>query len=149
MATDAVTVSPTINGDSVPLTAGMIVRLKPGANNNVVRAQADSAPHVQGVNGVIVSGSGAPGTNVLVACVGRQPVQMESSLVVVVGQTVYVSPTVPGKGTNVQPGVVAVVGSIADTSNYVRLGIVEVDVVISAGGGGGTQGPQGFQGSYW
>lgn len=147
MATDAVTVSPTINGDSVPLTAGMIVRLKPGANNNVVRAQADSAPHVQGVNGVVISGAGAPGTSVLVACIGRQTVQMESSLVLSVGDTVYVSPTVPGKGTNVQPGVIATIGSIADISNYVRLGTVEVDVAIGDQGTAGATGPQGATGA--
>ena len=147
MATDAVTLSPTINGDSVSLTAGMIVRLKPGANNNVVRAQADSAPHAQGVNGVVISGACAPGTSCLVACIGRQPVQMESSLVPAVGDTVYVSPTAPGKGTNVQPGVVAAVGTIADTSNYVRLGTVEVDIAIGDQGTAGATGPQGPQGA--
>lgn len=147
MATDSVTVSPTFNGDSVSLTAGMIVRLKPGANNNVVRAQADSAPHVQGVNGVVVSGSSAPGTVCTVACVGRQPVQMESSLVPAVGDTVYVSPTVPGKGTNVQPGSVATIGSIADISNYVRLGTVIVDIAVGEQGTAGATGPQGFQGA--
>ena len=147
MATDSVTVSPTINGDAVSLTAGMIVRLKPGANNNVVRAQADSAPHAQGVNGVVISGACAPGTSCLVACIGRQPVQMESGLVPSVGDTVYVSPNVPGKGTNVQPGVVAVVGTIADTANYVRLGVVAVDVAVGEQGTAGAQGPQGAQGS--
>jgi len=147
MATDSVTVSPTFNGDSVSLTAGMIVRLKPGANNNVVRAQADSAPHVQGVNGVVISGAGAPGTSVLVACIGRQTVLMESSLVPSVGDTVYVSPTVPGKGTNVQPGVIATIGSIADVSNYVPLGTVEVDIAIGDQGTAGAMGPQGATGA--
>ena len=140
MATDAVTVSPTINGDSVPLTAGMIVRLKPGANNNVVRAQADSAPHVQGVNGVVISGAGAPGTSVLVACIGRQTVQMESGLTPAVGDTVYVSSTVAGKGTNIIPGIVLPIGPIADVSNYVTSKTVEVDVIASSSeaGAGGT-----------
>ena len=146
MATDSVTVSPTFNGDSVSLTAGMIVRLA-GANNNVVRAQADSSPHVQGVNGVVVSGAAAPGTAILVVCIGRQTVQMESSLVPAVGDTVYVSPTTPGKGTNVQPGIVAAIGSIADISNYVQLGTVEVDVAIGDQGTAGAQGPAGAQGS--
>jgi len=140
MATDSVTVSPTFNGDSVPLTAGMIVRLKPGANNNVVRAQSDSSAHVQGTCGVVVSGSCAPGGVVIVSSVGRQTVQIENGLTPGVGDTVYVSATVPGKGTNVIPGVVLPIGSIADISNYARLGTVEVDVVAAASeaGAGGT-----------
>ena len=146
MATDSVTVSPTFNGDSVSLTAGMIVRLKPGANNNVVRAQADSAPHVQGVNGVVVSGAAAPGGILTASCIGRASVQMESSLVPTVGDTVYVSASAPGKGTNVQPGVIATIGAIADTSNYVASGTVEVDVAIGDQGTAGATGPQGATG---
>ncbi len=136
MAADSVTVSPTYNGDSVSLTAGMIVRLA-GANNNVVRAQADTAPHVQGVNGVVISGASAPGSAVLCACVGRETVQMESGLTLSVGDTVYVSPNVAGKGTNVLPAEVSAIGTVADTTNYTRLGTVEVDVVVSVGGGSG------------
>jgi hypothetical protein len=147
VATDSVTVSPTFNGDSVSLTAGMIVRLKPGANNTVVRAQADSAPHVQGVNGVVVSGAAAPGGILTVACIGRATVQLASGLTPSVGDTVYVSPTVPGKGTNVQPGVIATIGSIADISNYVASGTVEVDVAIGDQGTAGATGPQGPQGA--
>lgn len=140
MATDSVTVSPTFNGDSVALTAGMIVRLKAGANNNVVRAQADSSAHVQGTCGVVVSGSCASGSPVLVAAVGRRPVQMESGLTLGVSDTVYVSASVAGKGTNVIPGVVLPIGSIADISAYARNGTVEVDVVAAASeaGAGGT-----------
>ena len=132
MATDAVTVSPAYNGDSVPLTVGMIVRLKPGANNNVVRAQADSAPHAQGVNGVVISGASAPTGVVGVVCTGRETVQMESGLTPAVGDTVYVSPTVAGKGTNVLPVNVSAIGTVADISNYARSGTVEVTVNISA-----------------
>lgn len=140
MATDSVTVSPTFNGDSVPLTAGMIVRLKPGANNNVVRAQADSAPHVQGVNGVVVSGSAAPTGVVTVVCTGRETVQMESGLTPAVGDTVYVSATVAGKGTNIIPGIVLPIGPIADVSAYATSKTVEVDVTVasSEAGAGGT-----------
>lgn len=140
MATDSVTVSPTFNGDSVSLTSGMIVRLKPGANNNVVRAQADSAPHVQGVNGVVVSGASAPTGIVTVVCTGRETVQMESGLTPSVGDTVYVSPNVAGKGTNVLPGQPLSIGSIADISNYTQLGTAEVDVNVVAiePGAGGT-----------
>jgi hypothetical protein len=146
MATDSVTISPTFNGDSVALTAGMIVRSKPGANNNVVRAQADSLPHVQGVNGVVISGSSAPSGVVVVACIGRQTVQMESGLVPAVGDTVFVSPTAVGQGTNVQPGAVATIGTIADITNYATLGTIAVDVVIGEQGTAGTQGPQGVAG---
>lgn len=131
MATDLVTVSPTYNGDSVLLTAGLIVRLA-GANNNVVRAQSDSAAHVQGVNGVVISGSAAPTGAVLVVCTGRETIQMESGLTPAAGDTVYVSPTIAGKGTNVLPANVSAIGTIADISNYARLGTVEVDVNISA-----------------
>ena len=132
MATDLVTVSPTINGDSVSLTVGMIVRLKPGANNNVVRAQADSSPHVQGVNGVVVSGSFAPGTSLLVGSVGRQVVQMESGLTPAVGDIVFVSAITPGKGTNVLPALATAIGTIVDVTNYARLNIVTVDVNVHA-----------------
>ena len=143
MATDSVTVSPTYNGDSVSLTTGMIVRLKPGVNNNVVRAQADSAPHVQGTNGVVVSGASAPGGVVTVASSGRKTVQMETGLTPAVGDTVYVSATAAGKGTNVAPGVLLPIGVIADSSNYASLGTVETDVICgssSAGGGGAFPG---------
>ena len=132
MATDSVTVSPTYNGDSVSLTAGMIVRLKPGVNNNVVRAQADSAPHVQGVNGVVISGASAPGSAVLCACIGRETVQMEGGLTLNVGDTVYVSPNIAGNGTNVLPAEVSAIGTVADTTNYTRLGTIEADVNVSA-----------------
>ena len=132
MATDAVTLSPTINGDSVSLTAGMIVRLKPGANNNVVRAQADSPTHVLGVNGVVVSGASAPTGVVGVVCTGRETIQMESGLTLAAGDTVYVSPTVAGKGTNVLPANVSAIGTVADISNYARSETVEVAVNISA-----------------
>lgn len=132
MATDAVTVSPTFNGDSVSLTAGMIVRLKPGANNNVVRAQASTSAGVQAVNGVVVSGSSAPTGSVVIACVGRETVQMESGLTPNVGDTVYVSPNAAGKGTNVVPGLVYRIGTIVDVSNYGRTTTVVVAVNIAA-----------------
>ena len=128
MATDSIIVSPTFNGDTVPLTVGLIVRLKPGANNNVVRALADSAPHVQGVNGVVISGSAAPTSAMFVSSAGRQSVQMEVGLTLAVGDTVYVSASVAGKGTNVKPTLVAAVGIVADVSNYARLGTIEVDI---------------------
>ena len=125
----------------------MITRLKSGANNTVVRAQANSAPNVQGVNGIVLSGSSAPGSAVLLTSIGRAPmIQMESGLTLAVGQTVYVSPNVAGKGTNVQPANVSTIGSIADISNYVARGTVVVDVVVGAGGGGGG-GAQGAQGA--
>jgi len=132
MAADSVTVSPTFNGDSVSLTAGMIVRLKPGADNNVVRAKADTAPNIQGMSGVVVSGAAAPTTAVLIACTGRETVQMESGLTLAVGDTVYVSPNVAGKGTNVLPTNVAAVGTVADVSEYARLGTAEV--LVNVGG---------------
>jgi hypothetical protein len=148
MATDSVTLSPLFNGDTVPLTSGMIVRLKTGTNNNVVRAQADSTAHLQGVNGVVISGSAASTTYVLAASVGRKSVLMETGLTLAVGQTVYVSPNVAGRGTNVLPVNVATVGSIADTTGYSATGLVTVDVIVGAGGsGGGTQGPQGATGA--
>jgi hypothetical protein len=150
MSTDFVTLSPTYNGDSVPLVAGMITRLKAGVNNNVVRAKADSAPNIQGLNGIVLSGSSAPGGLVTVSSVGRTSVQMESGLTLSVNQTVYVSPNVAGAGTNVQPANVAIVGVIADVSNYVARGTVIIDVIVGAGGssgGGGAQGAQGATGA--
>ena len=131
MSTDSITLSPAYNGDSVPITAGMIVRLKAGANNNVVRACADSAPNIQGMNGVVLSGSSAPGTSVLLTAIGRQTVQMESGLTLAAGQTVYVSPNIAGKGTNVVPAQISPIGSIADVTSYSRTGTVEVDVNVA------------------
>ena len=52
----------------------------------------------------------------LVASVGRETVQMEPGLTPAVGDTVYVSATVAGKGTNVLPAEVSAIGTVADTT---------------------------------
>jgi hypothetical protein len=140
MPTDSVTLSPLYNGDSVPLTAGMIVRLKAGSNDTVVRALASSSGNVQGTNGVVLSGASAPGTSVLAISIGRQRVVLEAGLTPAVGDTVYVSAATAGVGTNVIPGVVLPIGSIANVANYSRDNSVIVDVVVasSEAGAGGT-----------
>lgn len=146
MATDLVTISPAYNGDTVPLTRGHIVRLKSAVNNNVVRAQGDTAAHIQAVNGVVAQGAAAPGSAVLVACIGRQLVQMEPGLTLKTSDIVYVSASTPGKGTNVLPAQVAAIGFVADASMYSSTGMAAVDVSpgsavnLSVVGGGVTSG---------
>lgn len=143
MPTDAITVSPAINGDTVTLTVGLITRLKPGSNNTVVRAQADSSSHVQGLAGVVLSGSAAPTGTVTIGCVGRERVLLESGLSLAVGQTIYVSATTAGRGTNVAPVIAVPIGAVVDITSYARDSSVFIEVNI----GGGSQGAQGAQGS--
>lgn len=147
MGTDNVYGTPN-NGDSVALTLGMVVRLS--SNKTVVRAQADSTPHLQGLSGVVNSGSVAPHGVLNVVCEAfRQPVLLETGLTPVAGQTLYVSATVPGRATNVAPGTAVAIGTIEDVGNYATTSRVfaAVSIPATASGGSGAQGAQGFQGA--
>lgn len=138
MASNGVVIPPLYNGDVVNLTQGMIVRQTGGTANTVVRAQADSAPNSQGVLGVVISGIVAPGGVVLVESVGRQPVLLETGLTLTNGETIFLSATAAGRGTNVEPGIVSpvTIGTILDTTLYTTQTKVVVSVLATVGAAG-------------
>jgi len=137
---------PLFNNTGTSVVHGELVRAS--GSNGFVRAQANNAGNVQGLLGANGGGTVGPGgtTNIFTSG-ARVDVLMEPGLTLVVGQTIWVSASVAGRGTNVQPGTVAVVGTIETFSAYAATGIVTVALSIGAGGGGGAQGAQGFQGS--
>lgn len=138
---------PLVNGTGGIVVHGEIVRVS--AANTFVRAQADSAPHLAGLIGVNGSGSIGVGGSANIFTTGALiDVLLETGLTLTPGQTVYVSSTIAGRGTNVPPGTAVVIGTIETTAQYVRTGIVQVAMALSSGGSGGTgpQGPQGAQG---
>lgn len=134
------------NGDSVRLTAGMVVRLN--GNKTIVRAQADSPPNLQGLCGVVLSGSVAPGSPVNTVMESfRQPVLLETGLTPIAKQTLYVSATVAGCATNVAPANAVAIGTIEDVANYATTSQVFAALSILPSIAGGAQGAQGAQGS--
>jgi len=130
MAVDGVIVSPLFNGGVTNLVQGEIVRQSVLASNTALRALATSAAGVQGTLGVVLSGSVGPGGPVIVETAGRQRVLLEIGLTPVVGQWVFVSATVAGRGTNVQPTNAAPIGTILDTSTYSRDSRVVVSIPV-------------------
>lgn len=147
MATDGVIVPPIANGEGTAVVQGEIVRQSTAAKNTGVRAQADSAAHVRGVLGVVASGSVGAGGPLLVRNSGRQPVLLEVGLTPLNGDVVFVSATVAGRGTNVQPATALLVGTIVDASIYTRTGRVVVVIGVGGGVSGGAQGAQGASGA--
>ena len=126
-----------INGDSVPLVYGMITRLV--GDNTITRAQADSTAHLQGLYGVVLSGSIAPGSpsTVLATNAAKSKVLLETGLTPSAGQTVYVSSAVAGRGTIAAPANAIAIGVIEDASSYTRDGRVYVGIQIAAGANAG------------
>lgn len=120
MAGDGVIISALANGEVTNLVHGEIVRQSAVVKNTALRAIATSAAGVQGTLGVILSGDVGPGGPVITETAGRQPVLLEGGLAPAVGQWVFVSATVAGRGTNVQPTIAVPVGTILDTSTYSR-----------------------------
>jgi hypothetical protein len=122
----------TENGDTVALTRGMVVRIV--ANKSVVRAQADSTPHLQGLCGIVNAGSVAPGgpSTPIVCEAFAQSVLLEVGLTPIAGQTLYVSAAVAGRATNVQPTNAVAIGTIEDASTYTLNGTVFATVAIPA-----------------
>ena len=148
MATTTSPYVPLINGAGVAVLHGQVVRVI--STNTFALAQADSAPHLAGSIGINGSGTVGPGGNANIFSTGAQvDILLETGLTPVAGQTVYVSATVAGRGTNVAPGTAVALGTIETAGAYARTGCVTVALAIGSGGGGGTgaQGAQGFQGT--
>lgn len=139
---------PQINGTGTPLVHGEVVRVS--VTNTVVRAQADSAPHLAGLLGINGSGTIGAGGSANIFTAGAQiDVLLESGLTPVAGQTIYVSASAAGRGTNVAPGTAVVLGTIETAVQYVRTGLVQIALALatSTSGGTGAQGAQGAQGT--
>lgn len=139
---------PLINGTGTAVVHGEVVRVS--ATNTFVRAQADSAPHLAGLVGVNGSGTVGVGGSANIFTVGAMvDVLLETGLTPVAGQTVYVSATVAGRGTNIAPGTAVVLGTIETVAQYARSGIVQIALALATGtsGGSGPQGAQGTQGA--
>lgn len=136
MASDSVFGTP-VNGDSVNLTRGMIVRVS--ATNAVLRAQADTDARVQALYGIVLSGVVGVGGPVNAAqSATRCPVLLETGLTPAVGQKLYVSPTVAGRCTNVAPAIPAPIGFIESVGSYstdsLVLGSIMMGAVLSPSG---------------
>jgi hypothetical protein len=155
-----------LNGTTA-VVVGQIGRV--AATGKIELAQADTLAHLAGTVGIIRSGAIAATTNALeVATHGHQKVLLETGLTPVPGDVVWVSASVAGRGTNVQPvgpNIAFPIGTIKSVSQYTTKSTVGVDVLSLAsvfaaaqagsgaqgaqgpqGGTGGAQGPQGFQG---
>ena len=127
-----------LNVDSVTLVRGMLVRVS--AANGVVRAQADSAAHLQGLAGVVNSGFvgvGGPCTNVIGNSL-RQPVLLETGLTPAAGDTLYVSSSTAGRAPNVAPANIVAIGTIVDVSQYSRNSMVFATVSTPGSTTGGS-----------
>jgi len=90
-----------INGGPQPIALGEVLRMS--GNDTVTKAQADALPNVQGTIGVALQAAAFPGT-VPVATEGKAVALLEAGLLgVAFGQTLWVSPTTPGRATNIKP----------------------------------------------
>lgn len=107
-----------LNGAGTALLDGELVRVS--ANRTVTRTNAASTAGVVGFIGAVsVAAPVAPGGPVNVVTGGVAKVRMETGLTLSAGQSVYLSGTVAGAGTNVEPGANAVsFGVIKDTTGY-------------------------------
>lgn len=121
MATDGVILPALANGEGTNLVQGEIVRQSTVTKNTILRALATSAAGVQGTLGIVLSGNIGPGGPVIVESAGRQRVLLETGLTPAVGQYVFVSALVAGRGTNAAtPTNTTPLGTILDTSTYTR-----------------------------
>jgi hypothetical protein len=136
---------PLINGTGTQVVRGEVARVS--ATNTFVRAQADSGPHLAGLVGVNGSGTIGAGGNANIFTTGAVvDVLLETGLTPIAGQTVYVSATVAGRGTNVAPGTAVALGTIETVAQYPRTGLVQIALAFGASGGSGFQGAQGSTG---
>jgi hypothetical protein len=134
---------PLVNGTGTLVVHGEVVRVS--AANTFVRAQSPGA--LTGLVGVNGGGSIGAGGNANIFTSGAQvDVLLETGLTPVAGQTVYVSATVAGRGTNVAPGTAVILGTIETAAQYVTTGCVQVALAVDTGASG-AMGPQGAQGS--
>jgi hypothetical protein len=135
---------PLVNGTGTLVVHGEVVRVS--ATNTFVRALSPGA--LTGLVGVNGGGSIGAGGNANIFTSGAQvDVLLETGLTPVAGQTVYVSATVAGRGTNVAPGTAVTLGTIESVSQYAALKIVQVALALGTGGGTGAQGFQGSTGA--
>lgn len=127
------------NGTGSPVIHGEIVRVS--SNKTFSRSLSPSA--LAGFIGVNGSGTVGPGGVANIFTTGASvDVLLESGLTPSAGDTVYVSASVAGRGTNISPNTSVIVGTIEDVNAYVRTGLVTVALTIGASasgsGGGGT-----------
>jgi hypothetical protein len=149
MATDGTIIPPIYNGDSVPLTRGMIVRKVAGAPNTVVRALANNTTNATGVLGVVASNYATPGGPVAIASAGRQPMLLETGLTPANSVLLFLSASMPGTATTVLPAIGVAVGTILDAAPYVAHTNVIANVLVNSAsiGTAGAQGATGSQGA--
>ncbi len=104
------------------LVQGEVVRIS--ANDSISRSRADSAPNAQGTIGVVSSVIIPNGLRGLVTLKGKARALLEPGLVgVAAGQTLWVSPTIFGRATNIKPAgageVELCIGILKDATGYV------------------------------
>lgn len=107
-----------INGAGSGLGDGELVRVS--GNSTVARASAATAAGVSTFVGVTaIAGSVANGGRLNVVLGGPTRVLMETGLTPIAGQLVYVSGSVAGRGTNVEPSANALaIGIVKDATGY-------------------------------
>lgn len=125
-------------GAAVALSRGSVIRAS--ANNVATLALADSAPHIAGTLGVApgIVASGYPFHAILS---GEGPVLCEVGLTLAAGDKLFVSATVAGRATNVQPANPQVVGTVKDISAYAATRVVTA--AINTGTGNPSASPGG------
>lgn len=119
------------NASGSELATGEVVRMS--GNDAVTRSQADAAANAQGTIGVVGSLSIPNAASGSVVTEGKTTVLLQAGLVgVAAGQTLWVSPTVAGRATNVKPSGVGeieiCIGIIKDATNYAVNSTVIADV---------------------
>lgn len=125
------TYSVQFNGDTVPLTIGMLVRIS--AARNFVRVKADALANIAGFYGVVISGSAGPrGPVNAVSSSAAQRVLLETGLTPVAGQTLYASATTAGRATNVAPPIALPIGAVVDATAYTRDSSVLATVAVGS-----------------
>lgn len=136
------------NDSGSPLAVGEVVRIR--ANDAVTLAQSNALPAVQGTIGVALQAAAFPGT-VPVVTEGKAIALLEAGLLgIVAGQTLWVSPNVAGRATNVKPvapnfalciGVIKDATGVSSPTGLNDTAITDIDVdcePTQSGGGGGS-----------
>jgi hypothetical protein len=116
---------PVTNGEANTLLAGEVVRIS--GNNQVSRARADLPGNVAGLVGVEQADTLSGTVGDIINC-GRGFILLEPGLTPLAGDTLYVSPTIFGRATNVAPIVQAPIGTIKNAAIYGATGGVIADI---------------------
>lgn len=142
-----------LNG-STRLVLGEVVKIL-----STKRLEKSIASATNGTIGVVMSGSvAALAPDVVIALSGTTPVFLEDGLTPSAGQILWLSASVAGRATNIQPGGESPppgfpIGTITDAGQYTRTGRVIADVnslssvVAAAAGTGGATGVAGATGA--